>query len=215
VIHEHQSPVAGIPWDRDKVLAYYRRTQLWSDADIDSNVLSQAPASSTNFSQYDPTSIMQYHIDASLTTNGYSVGWNSVLSAIDRQSIARFYPYPPGSTGTIFTGDDCDTVAFDLVNGVQGQSDVRFVLRLGSNVTWWKSIGIPTQGGGYVDIEAHDAVSGETTVAFSNIDASRPIRFAKAKFLGVHTPLPFTWDMLSAVSDGSRLILDWNRDTCR
>ena len=215
LIHEHQSPAAGIPWDRDKVLAYYRRTQRWTDADIDSNVLSQVPASSTNFSQYDPTSIMQYPIDAALTTNGFSVGWNRVLSAIDRQSIARFYPYPPGSRGTIFTGDDCDTVAFDLSNGVQGQSDVRFVLRLGPNVTWWKSIGIPTQGGRHVWINARDAVSGETPVALSNIDASRPIRFAKAKFLGIHTRLPFTWDMLPAVSDGSRLILDWNRDTCR
>lgn len=103
---------------------------------------------------------MQYAIDASLTTNGYSVGWNNALSAVDKQFFGTFYPYPPGSKGTVFTGDDCDTIAFDLVNGVQNQDGVRFVLRLGPSVTWWKSIGIPTQGGGYVEIEAHDAISG-------------------------------------------------------
>ena len=215
MIHEHQSPAAGIPWDRDKVLAYYRRTYNWDDAKIEANVLNQAPAASTNYSQYDPSSIMQYAIDAGLTTNGYSVGWNNYLSAVDKQFFGTFYPYPPGSKGTVFTGDDCDTIAFDLVNGVQNQDGARFVLRLGPSVTWWKRIGIPTQGGGYVEIESHDAISGETTIAFANMDQSRPIRFSKAKFLDIHTGLSFTWPMLPAVSEGSRLILDWNRDTCR
>ncbi len=215
MIHEHQSPAAGIPWDRDKVLAYYKRQYQWDDATIEANVLNQAPAASTNFSQYDPTSIMQYRIDPSLTTNRYSVGMNNSLSAIDKQFFAAFYPYPPGSKGTIFTGDDCDTVAFDLANGVQNQDGVRFVIRLGPGVTWWKSIGIPTQGGAHVWIQAQDAASGETTIAMANLDQSRPILFSKAKFLGIHTRLGFTWPMLPATAEGSRLILDWNRDTCR
>jgi hypothetical protein len=140
---------------------------------------------------------------------------NNSLSAIDKQFFAAFYPYPPGSKGTIFTGDDCDTVAFDLANGVQNQDGVRFVIRLGPGVTWWKSIGIPTQGGAHVWIQAQDAASGETTIAMANLDQSRPILFSKAKFLGIHTRLGFTWPMLPATAEGSRLILDWNRDTCR
>lgn len=215
LIHEHQSPAAGIPWDRDKVFAYYRKAQDWTDEQIQQNILDQAAAASTNFSQFDPSSIMEYPIDGSLTTNGYSVGWNRTLSAIDKQYFATFYPYPPGARGAIYTGDDCDTVAFDLANGVPDQSGVRFILRLGAGLTWWKSIGIPTLGGGYIDIEAHDALSGEAVVAMDQIDTNRPLRFAKAKFFGVHTPLGYTWPMLAAIADGSRLTLDWNRDSCR
>lgn len=214
LIHEHQSPVAGIPWDRDKVFAYYRTHDHWDDATIQSNIFDQASTTTTNFSQFDPASIMEYQIPAELTTNGYSVGFNRVLSAIDKQYIARFYPYPPGSQGTVFTGDDCDTVAFDVSNGNFDQQGVRFVLRLGPNVSWWKSIRIPTQGGGYQEVQAQDHLSGDTTVAITNLDPSRPIRFSKAKFLGVHTELGFTWDILPVMATGSRLILDWNRDHC-
>jgi hypothetical protein len=192
---------------------YYRSNTIWSDAEIQANIFDQASADTTNFSAFDPFSIMEYHIPAEFTTNGYSVDWNTELSSVDNQFIRIFYPFPPGSRGTLFTGDDCDTVGFEIVNGVPGQDGIRFVLRLGPQVSWWKSITVPTQGGGRIEIEAYRNVSGETTLT-SNFDASRPIGFSKAKFLGIHTGLGFTWDIGPALAPGSLVMLDWNRDRC-
>lgn len=214
-IHEHQSPAAGIPWDRNKVSKYYSDTLGWDEAKVTENIFNQADQSKTNYSQFDPASIMLYHIDPEMTTNGYTVGWNRALSATDKDYMGRFYPYPPGATGTLFTGDDCDTISFDVQRGIQDQENVRFILRLGSGVTWWKSIRIPTQGGGHVEIEAQDSNTGETTIAFSNLDQSRPIGFSKAKFLGIHTRLNYSWSILPALENKTRVILQWNKDTCR
>lgn len=217
LIHEHQSPAAGIPWDRPKVLEHYKTRQdpPWSDAQIQSNLFDQADASTTNFSQFDPQSIMIYPINAELTTNGYSVKANTWLSLIDKQSIAKFYPFPPGARGTLFTGDDCDNVAFETRHGIADQDGIRFVLRLGANVTWWKSIEIPTQGGGYVEVQAQDHSSGDAVVTQAGADPTRPIRFNKAKGLGVHTRLDYTWPVLPALASGSLVVLDWNQDRCK
>lgn len=46
----------------------------------------------TQYSAYDTQSIMHYSISSALTTNGFSVGNNSVLSATDKQFIATVYP---------------------------------------------------------------------------------------------------------------------------
>ena len=214
LIHEHQSPAAGIPWDRPKAIEYYKRQDNWDEAQVQMNIFDQASASTTNFSAFDPQSIMLYAIPRELTTNGYSVGSNRKLSSIDKQFIATFYPFPPGARGTLHTGDDCDTIAFDLSNGVPEQDGIRFLLRLGPNVTWWKSIQIPTQGNSYVELEAQDREAGDTTMGAADFDPTRPIRFKKAKVFGVHTGLDFTWDVMPALSSGSRVILDWNRDSC-
>lgn len=216
LIHEHQSPVAGIPWDRPKVIDHYKNHQNppWDEAQVQANIFDQANSSTTNFSQFDPQSIMLYSISAALTTNGYSVGTNRWLSSVDKQYIAKFYPFPPGVRGTLFTGDDCDTVGFETSHGTPDQDGMRFVLRLGPNVTWWKSIEIPTQGGGYVEVQAQDQLSGDTTVGSASFDTTRPIRFNKAKFVGNHTRLDFTWDVMPALASGSRVVLDWNKDRC-
>jgi hypothetical protein len=215
LIHEHQSPAAGIPWNRQKVLDYYKKADNWDASTVQANIFDQASASTTNFSQFDPQSIMLYSIPAELTTNGYAVGWNRVLSSVDKQYIGMFYPFAPGAQGTLFTGDDCDTVAFDVSNGNANLDGIRFVLRLQTpRVTWWKSIQIPIQGGAYVEIEAHDNESGDRILALSSFDPTRPIRFNKAKGFGTHTPLSYTWDVMPALATGSQVILDWNRDSC-
>jgi serralysin len=91
-IHEHQHPQAGIPWDREAVYRYYWQTQGWSRAEVDNNLFSLLPASQTQFSRFDPTSIMCYAVPDELTLGDYEIGWNRVLSPSDKEFIAVAYP---------------------------------------------------------------------------------------------------------------------------
>ncbi|KAF7561935.1 hypothetical protein G7046_g2230 [Stylonectria norvegica] len=89
-IHEHQSPAAGIPWNKEAVYAYYAGT--WTRDQVDHNLFQLYSADTTQFSEFDTRSIMLYAIPASLTTNGFSVGWNTQLSETDKAFIATMYP---------------------------------------------------------------------------------------------------------------------------
>jgi hypothetical protein len=91
-IHEHQHPQAGIPWDEAMVFRYYSVTNGWDEGTTRRNVLDRYSASRTNFSDYDPTSIMQYSVPEELTVGDYAVGWNTDLSATDKTFIATMYP---------------------------------------------------------------------------------------------------------------------------
>ncbi|KAK3944177.1 hypothetical protein QBC46DRAFT_375581 [Diplogelasinospora grovesii] len=91
-IHEHQSPAANIPWNREAVYNYYQVTQGWSRAQVDVNIFQLYDRSTTQFSAWDAGSIMLYAIPASLTTNGFSTGWNRQLSETDKAFIAKTYP---------------------------------------------------------------------------------------------------------------------------
>ena len=91
LIHEHQNPRAGIPWDQPKVYAYYWQTQGWSQAEVDHNLFRKYDQSTTQFSAFDPYSIMLYSIPAELTLNGYTIGWNRVLSDGDKAFISQIY----------------------------------------------------------------------------------------------------------------------------
>lgn len=92
MIHEHQHPEANIPWDVDAVYDYYAQTQGWSKQQVDNNLFAKYSTSQTNFSAYDPTSIMHYPVEEQLTTGTFSVGWNTALSNTDKAFIASVYP---------------------------------------------------------------------------------------------------------------------------
>jgi len=96
-IHEHQNPTADIPWEKDLVYAYYKDTQTpsWTKEMVDHNIFYRYSISTTNYTAYDPTSIMHYAIPASLTVGGYSTPWNSNLSSTDISFIRKIYPYHP------------------------------------------------------------------------------------------------------------------------
>jgi hypothetical protein len=91
-VHEHQSPAANIPWNKPAVYDYYAREYDWSRADVDHNLFARHSASQTQFTVFDPKSIMLYAIPASLTTNGFSTGWNYVLSDTDKAFVRASYP---------------------------------------------------------------------------------------------------------------------------
>lgn len=95
--HEHQNPSGGVPWDKPKVYAYYRETQdpSWNEATVDARVLVPVTQNSTNFTAFDPSSIMAYAIPEALTVGGFSVEGNGELSQADRDLVRRtWYPHP-------------------------------------------------------------------------------------------------------------------------
>ena len=126
MIHEHQNPAAQgqIPWDKEKVYAYYAQ-QGWSRADVDFNIFELYAEDSTNHTSFDPTSIMEYAIPDSLTVGSYSIGWNTTFSPTDIEFMRR--QYPKGSPGMVelivgaartdadlSTGGEVDTYHFDV-----------------------------------------------------------------------------------------------------
>ena len=90
--HEQQHPLNTISWNKPVVYAYYAQFG-WDKELVDRSVFLKLSAGSTNYSDYDKYSIMHYSLSASFTTNGYSVGLNTVLSDMDKQFIATQYKY--------------------------------------------------------------------------------------------------------------------------
>ena len=90
--HEHQSPQNTIRWNVPVVLAEYRRSQGWTDAEIYEQVLNRSDARDFNGSTFDPKSIMLYPIAKHETLDGFSVGWNRKLTPTDIATLAKFYP---------------------------------------------------------------------------------------------------------------------------
>lgn len=92
LIHEHQSPAGGIPWNKDAV---YRDLSgppnNWSRAVIDHNMFEPYAKKETNYTKLDAKSIMMYPIPARWTTNGFSVGLNGELSSTDKKFIHKQY----------------------------------------------------------------------------------------------------------------------------
>ncbi len=95
LIHEHQSPSASIPWNREAVYAYFAGPpNYWSRDEVDRNIFRRYSRLETNAGSFDPDSIMLYPIPPEFTDGRLVVGWNRTLSAGDRATIAAFYPFP-------------------------------------------------------------------------------------------------------------------------
>ena len=217
LIHEHQSPTSGIQWDKEKTYAYYKENDNWDRAEVDANVFQKYSVSSTNYSAFDPNSIMEYWVPAELTLDGKGVAGGTQLSATDKEYIGKWYPFPvtpANASGLLRTGDTCDEIDFTVEYNVVGANNVEFDLMPASGITWWKAIEVPTGGSGYTMGQMQDGQSATLTIAKSDLDTSRPMRFWKAKFFGVHTQLGFTWDVIKALPGGSRVTLIWKRDGC-
>ena len=94
-IHEHQSPAAEIPWDREAVYSYYAGLpNFWDLATVDHNLFETYSRDHTNFTEHDPSSIMQYPVPKGHTMGDFEIGWNRELSEMDRRFIAEIYPRP-------------------------------------------------------------------------------------------------------------------------
>jgi hypothetical protein len=119
--HEHQSPAAGIAWDKAKVYECYERTDGWDKGMVDRNVLTKYQATVTNYSVSDPQSIMLYAIPASLTLDGFQTKWNTQLSDTDSEYAGNWCPHlpsPQDANGTLRTGDRDDKIPFNVEYGI-------------------------------------------------------------------------------------------------
>lgn len=92
-IHEHQNPATDIPWNKAAVYDYYAGPpNNWTKEQVDTNLFTRYSADITQFSAFDPASIMLYPIPNEFTVGDFEVGWNRVLSATDKRYIATLYP---------------------------------------------------------------------------------------------------------------------------
>ena len=224
-VHEHQTAGAAINWDVPKVYAFFGGApNNWSQAQVDANIFSKYSQTSTNGTVYDRTSIMHYFFPEGLTTDNTSFTSNTTLSSLDKQFAKEIYPSPPtpsNASGVLHTGDDCDAIQFTVEYNVVPNNTIEFTMQPGIDnsgrpVSWWKQIGIPLVGGGE-DRNLQMLTDGsmvKTTILRNNIDETRGMSFAKAKFLGVHTGLAFTWKVWQALPGGCRVRFVWQNDHC-
>ncbi|MFL5738570.1 MAG: M12 family metallopeptidase [Flavisolibacter sp.] len=223
-IHEHQSPAAGIPWDKSKVYAYFGGSpNFWSKEKVDFNIFAAFDTTSTNFSAYDRLSIMHYFFPPELVTDHSMFTNNTNLSTTDMQFSRQIYPFPvvpSTATGVLLTGDDCDEIAFSVEYNVVDKNVIEFILQPGRDpatnniINWWKKISVPLLGNAEVGLEMQDGFSSTKQVAVVTIDKSRGIGFGKAKILGVHTGLNYSWKAWPAIIGGCRVRLTWRKDKC-
>eukprot|EP01084_Bolivina_argentea_P145071 254381_1 len=109
--HEHLHPIDKIPYNKEKVYKYYKKTNNWDKDMVDRNILNRVdPIRVCGFDEkFDKDSIMMYTINPSLlkiphhprfdklTTRNYK------LSLIDKQKAYRFYPFFYPQIGSIVT----------------------------------------------------------------------------------------------------------------
>jgi serralysin len=89
--HEHMSPAARIHWNEEQVYADLSGPpNHWSREIIRENIFEVHE--DTNYTKFDPTSIMLYPIKNSWNFDGLEVGWNNDLSPTDRAFIRQQYP---------------------------------------------------------------------------------------------------------------------------
>jgi hypothetical protein len=94
LIHEHQSPAAGLKWNKAEVYRVFSGPpNNWPPDEIDHNILEHyAKSRQMNWTTFDPKSIMLYHFPPQLFTNHKGTPNNTHLSEMDKEFIAQVYP---------------------------------------------------------------------------------------------------------------------------
>ena len=92
--HEHQNPIGGIQWDKEKVYNELAGPpNYWSKEIVDSNMFDKYKEDQILASELDPLSIMMYPISEDWTINQFSTDFNPELSEKDKIFIAELYPF--------------------------------------------------------------------------------------------------------------------------
>lgn len=119
-IHEHQNPSTNIPWDKDAVYRYYQGPpNNWTKSQVDVNLFTRYSAEITQFTDFDPNSIMLYPIPNEFTIGDFEVGWNKSLSENDRSFVGTLYPFAPKLENEL----KIDAPAIDASIGQFGEVD--------------------------------------------------------------------------------------------
>ena len=104
MIHEHQNPLGGIKWNKDKVYQDLGGSpNFWDKATTDNNMFKTYEKNQINGTQLDQKSIMLYSIPPEWTTDGFSSQENQQLSKTDQAFIGDIsnYPFSKKSTGAV------------------------------------------------------------------------------------------------------------------
>jgi hypothetical protein len=94
LVHEHQTPAGGIRWNRDAVIRDLSGPpNRWDIPTIEHNVLNRySEPEVTQYTQFDPKSIMLYAFPSHWTLDNMTFPSNTVLSDTDKSFIAGQYP---------------------------------------------------------------------------------------------------------------------------
>lgn len=94
--HEHMSPVAGIQWNKEQVYQDMWNLDRWTKEKVDRNIFEQVTDDWTQYTHFDPDSIMIYDIPQRWTLNDFSASYTSQLSETDKSFIRQIYPLTHG-----------------------------------------------------------------------------------------------------------------------
>jgi hypothetical protein len=95
LVHEHQNPDQGIPWNKPAVYEYYQGPpNNWTKEQVDTNLFDKYDEDQVRFTGFDPESIMLYPVPNEFTIGDFEVGWNRAISTTDADFIGRMYPKP-------------------------------------------------------------------------------------------------------------------------
>ncbi len=100
--HEHMRKVLVDKIDPAKAIAYFVRTQGWSEEEVRQQVLTPLEESSLLGTRPDPKSIMCYQIPGELTKDGKPIIGGKDIDASDKTFAAKIYPKKgtPAKPGT-------------------------------------------------------------------------------------------------------------------
>lgn len=92
LVHEHQNPQRPIAWNRDAVIADLSGPpNNWDVPTIERNVLTAHEPRSVLATDLDQFSIMMYPIPRAWTLDGFSSGFTTEISELDRELVRRAY----------------------------------------------------------------------------------------------------------------------------
>jgi len=90
--HEHQNPDGGIKWNRNAVIkALSGPPNYWTLDMIEWNVLSKV-GGETQYTKFDPESIMLYSFPKEWTLDNFQAKNNKVISKTDADFLSKIYP---------------------------------------------------------------------------------------------------------------------------
>ena len=105
--HEHMRKELVARIDRQKAYDYFRRTQGWSQQQVDQQVLTPLDDRSIFGTPSDQTSIMCYQLPGAITKDGKPIVGGLDINATDFDFIGRIYPKP--GHGLMTTPDEMHT----------------------------------------------------------------------------------------------------------
>lgn len=199
LLHEHYSPLAGIPWNKELVYQELGKSQGWDKMTVDVNLFQQYALTYTHGTSYDRTSIMHYPVLARWTTNGYAVPWNNNLSVGDKALVASLYPKEGNRTTEVPRFVITNFTKMNVVSSTEKQG-----------LLLYPSFNIKTSGAEgqvfftvfFYDEDGQPIMDNNDKYNISNVVATyRSFKFAPGKTLSANKNSPTDFEMFIPFSE--------------